>query len=134
MGLPGSGKTTFAKELIKYIDAKWINADEVRAKANDWDFSLDGRKRQSARMKNLSNSFIKKNKNVVVDFICPTEETRNEFNPDILIWIDTIKFGRFEDTNKMFTAPKKYDFRIKKKDAINLAPGVAINIKKKWKI
>jgi len=50
MGLPGSGKTTLANELAPMINAKRLNADEVRKEANDWDFSEEGRKRQSKRM------------------------------------------------------------------------------------
>ena len=30
MGLPGSGKTTLAKELKKIINASWLNADVIR--------------------------------------------------------------------------------------------------------
>ena len=45
MGLPGSGKTTLANELAPILNAKRLNADEVRKNANDWDFSEEGRKR-----------------------------------------------------------------------------------------
>ena len=48
---------------------------------------------------------------VIVDFICPTSLTRAAFGkPDILVYMDTIKEGRFEDTNKMFEAPTEYDW------------------------
>ena len=117
MGLPGSGKTTMAKELIKLIDAVWLNADKVRKEANDWDFSLAGRERQAKRMKDFSNKYIKENNHVIVDFVCPTEKTREEFNADFIIFMDTIKEGRFEDTNKMFVKPKKYDYRVTQKNA-----------------
>ena len=50
MGLPGSGKTTLAEELAPMLNAKRLNADEVRKEANDWDFSEEGRKRQAKRM------------------------------------------------------------------------------------
>ncbi len=117
MGLPGSGKTTMAKELIKLIDAVWLNADKVRKEANDWDFSLAGRERQAKRMKDFSNKYIEENNHVIVDFVCPTEKTREEFNADFIIFMDTIKEGRFEDTNKMFVKPKKYDYRVTQKNA-----------------
>ena len=117
MGLPGFGKTTMAKELIKLIDAVWLNADKVRKEANDWDFSLAGRERQAKRMKDFSNKYIKENNHVIVDFVCPTEKTREEFNADFIIFMDTIKEGRFEDTNKMFVKPKKYDYRVTQKNA-----------------
>ena len=117
MGLPGSGKTTLSEYLCKELNAVSINADKVRREANDWDFSLEGRKRQAKRMRDLSNDHISKGYNIVADFICPTETTRKEFNADIIIWVDTIKAGRFDDTNALFEPPKNYDFRITTKDA-----------------
>ena len=110
MGLPGSGKTTYAKKLSQLLQCKHINADEVRKNCNDWDFSEEGRIRQARRMAGLSYA----EKICVVDFICPTPETRALFNADLIVWMDTIKEGRFEDTNKMFIPPKKYDIRIEK--------------------
>ncbi len=117
MGLPGSGKTTLSKKLTEKLDAVWLNADEIRKKYNDWDFSEAGRLRQSLRMKDLSNSFLKKGKSVIADFICPTPKTRENFNPDIIIWVDTIKKCKFEDTNSMFVPPEKYDLRVTTKDS-----------------
>ena len=116
MGLPGSGKTTLASKLTRLINAKWINADKVRKEANDWDFSPEGRIRQSERMLKLALD-LKKNNNVVVDFVCPTNKTREIFNPDFIIWMDTIKKSRFDDTNKLFENPKNYDVRIKEKNS-----------------
>ena len=45
MGLPGAGKTTLAEALQKRLNASWHNADEIRARFNDMDFSIDGRLR-----------------------------------------------------------------------------------------
>ena len=84
MGLPGSGKTTLASKLVKLINAKWINADKDREEANDWDFSIKGRIRQSKRMLKLTQDY-KNDNNVVVDFVCPTHKTREIFNPDFII-------------------------------------------------
>ena len=128
MGLPGSGKTSLANILHKIIDAVWINADQVRREADDWDFSLEGRKRQANRMKNLADKTLKENRHVVVDFICPTPQTRSDFNADFIIWMDTIKEGRFDDTNKMFIKPKKFDFRVKEKNAEQIAIQIAKKI------
>ena len=45
MGLPGAGKTTLANEMAPLLNARRLNADEVRKAANDWDFSEEGRVR-----------------------------------------------------------------------------------------
>ena len=42
---------------------------------------------------------------VVADFVCPTEHLRTIFNPDAIVWMDTIKEGRFADTNNIFEPP-----------------------------
>ena len=117
MGLPGSGKTTLAKLLVPRFNAVWLNADKIREQYNDWDFTLEGRTRQANRMKQLAEKAINKNRVVIADFVCPLEETREDFNADYIIWMDTIKEGRFEDTNQMFTSPKKYDFKVTHKEA-----------------
>ena len=117
MGLPGAGKTTLAKKLVPLLKAKWLNADEVRKNANDWDFSEDGRLRQAKRMAEYANKHAKDGNHVIADFVCPTENLRKIFNPDFTIWVDTIEKGRFEDTNQIFSPPKKYELRVDTKDA-----------------
>ena len=125
MGLPGSGKTTLASKLVPILKAKWINNDEVRKKSNDWDFSEEGRIRQAKRMSELAERHKQEGKYVVADFICPTPKARELFNADYLVWVDTIKEGRFDDTNKMFVEPKKFDFRVTTKDADHWADKIA---------
>ena len=105
MGLPGSGKTYLAKRMQPILNAAWYNADIVREMANDWDFSPKGRIRQSLRMKNLADYEKKHGRIVICDFVCPTHETKRNFDPDITIWMNTIKSGRYEDTNKIFEEP-----------------------------
>ena len=117
MGLPGAGKTTLANELAPLLNAKRLNADEVRKSANDWDFSEEGRKRQAKRMAELAIKMKQDGNYVIADFICPTAEARSLFPADIIIWVDTIKKGRFEDTNQMFVKPEKYDFHVTSQDA-----------------
>ena len=117
MGLPGAGKTTLADELAPKLNAKRLNADEVRKAANDWDFSEEGRKRQAKRMADFALELKNKGNYVVADFICPTPEARNLFPADFVIWVDTIKEGRFDDTNQMFVKPEKYDFHVTTQDA-----------------
>ena len=117
MGLPGSGKTTLASKLVPMLKAKWINNDEVRKKANDWDFSEEGRTRQAKRMSDLADKHKQEGNYVVADFICPTPKARELFNADYVVWVDTIKEGRFEDTNKMFIKPEKFDLQVTSKEA-----------------
>ena len=117
MGLPGSGKTTLASELAPLINAKRINADEVRKAANDWDFSKEGRARQAKRMADLAKKIKEDGNNVIADFICPTPEARSLFPADYIVWVDTITKGRFEDTNQMFVKPDKFDCHVTTQDA-----------------
>ena len=124
MGLPGSGKTTLAEELAPMLNAKRLNADEVRKEANDWNFSEEGRRRQAKRMANFAIKLRNIGDYVVADFICPTPEARRLFPADFIIWVDTIKEGRFDDTNKMFVKPDKYDFHVTTQDAKNWAPKI----------
>jgi hypothetical protein len=141
MGLPGSGKTYFAERLKKYleengtmdniqpgrwleyespivdpkVEVDWFNAEEVRRRFNDWDFSKEGRIRQSLRM--LEFAFKSPGDYVICDFVAPLPEMRSKFKADWTIWLDTIDQGRYEDTNKAFVAPEVYDFRIPEMNA-----------------
>ena len=112
MGLPGSGKTYLAERLQPLIKSAWYNADKVREMAGDWDFSDEGRQRQSKRMKTFAEFEKSQGRKVICDFVCPTENTRKIFSPDITIWLDTIEKGRFDDTNKIFESPSSCDYHI----------------------
>ena len=129
MGLPGAGKTTLANELATLIKSKRLNADEVRRAANDWDFSEEGRKRQSKRMSDAALKLKNEGNNVIADFICPTPEARKIFPADYIIWVDTIKEGRFEDTNQMFVKPENFDFHVTTQDAKVWAPKIFEDLK-----
>ena len=129
MGLPGAGKTYMAQALKQHLESQsvlfhpsaetvsssqarveWFNADDVRKRFNDWDFSQEGRIRQSHRMRELADKA--QCDFVIVDFVAPLTEMRHNFKADWIIWMDTIEAGRYEDTNRMFVPPEFYDFRI----------------------
>ena len=111
------------------FNAKRLNADEVRKEANDWDFSEEGRKRQARRMADFAKKLKEEGNFVVADFVCPTPEARALFPADFVIWVDTIKEGRFDDTNKMFIKPSKFDYHVTTQDAKNWAPKILKEIK-----
>jgi|TARA_R110000744_G_scaffold122674_1_gene227674 adenylylsulfate kinase len=112
MGLPGSGKTWLAERLQKRLNCAWFNADKVREMANDWEFSEAARLRQAYRMQNIADYEIENNRTVIADFVCPLEITREIFDADYIVWMDTISRGRYEDTNDMFQTPEKVDYHV----------------------
>jgi nicotinamide riboside kinase len=136
MGLPGAGKTTLATALKHYLEdfkhegygvtVEWFNADEIRKKFNDWDFSETGRIRQSIRMSELAEQSSADW--VICDFVAPLIEMRNNFKADWTIWMDTIDHGRFEDTNRAFIPPQLYDFRVTEQDATKWAAYIGSRI------
>ena len=115
MGLPGAGKTYLANLLRERLwqegrTVSWFNADEVRKQNDDWDFSPEGRIRQSVRMRDLADQST--NDYAICDFVAPLIKMRDNFEADWTIWMDTIEAGRYEDTNRAFQVPEFYDFRI----------------------
>lgn len=131
MGLPGSGKTYLAQHILEHLQNEkkqigWLNADDVRKKYNDWDFSKEGRIRQSLRMRELADAMSVDY--VICDFVAPLVEMRNNFKADWTIWVDTIAEGRYEDTNKMFQVPEVYDFRITEQRAEKWGEFIAAHI------
>jgi len=120
MGLSGSGKSELAKELHSLFQndersSIRINGDEVREANNDWDFSSEGRIRQAERMARLAKE--SNTDYVIADFIAPTKQTRDIFNPDMLIWLNTVRFSKYTNTDVVFQNPTKYAFKVNKKDA-----------------
>ena len=126
-GLPGSGKTYLAQELVQILgdQVAWFNADKVREEADDWDFSEEGRLRQNQRMKMLCEGAEANGKIAIADFVCPFKDARIEFDADYEIFVNTIKEGRFEDTNKVFEKPYAVDYNVMEQrgniDAIEIA-------------
>jgi len=147
MGLPGAGKTMLAGALKTYLETHgdisygralsqhigdlnaqvtWFNADDIRRKYNDWDFSNDGRIRQSLRM--FQFSIEAGGEYVICDFVAPLVEMRNNFKADWTIWVDTIREGRYADTNAVFVEPDVYDFRVTEQDCEKWAEFIGSHI------
>lgn len=120
MGLPGSGKTTLAEKLSvdlfdrTHLSVYWFNADEVREQFDDWDFSLEGRLRQAHRMKELADTY--KDEIVICDFVAPLKEMRDIFDADYVIWMNTVTESQYEDTNKLFEMPEKFNIVVTEKN------------------
>lgn len=113
MGLPGAGKTTLSRKLARRLNAVHFNADEVRSRINkDLGFSVEDRIEHAARMGWLCDQVVSTGGYAVADFICPTPETRAAFGDAFVVWMDRIQAGRFEDTNRLFVPPERYDVRV----------------------
>ena len=111
-GLRGAGTTWIAQRLQQHLECAWYNADEVRKMANDWEFSPEARQRQAMRMRTIADFERNQGRTVICDFVCPTNITRTLFKADLVIWVDTIDQGRFEDTNRVFEKPDSVDHHI----------------------
>ena len=114
MGLSGSGKTTVAEPLADLIGGVHLNADAIRTKYDDWDFTPEGRLRQAERMLHLADGVEMAGKIAIADFIAPTEQARQIFNADYTIWMDTIDNSGFSDTDQMFEPPAKVNYHVNK--------------------
>ena len=110
MGLPGSGKTWLGERLSKNLSIPYWDADDIRRIYNDWNFSSLGREKQALRMRKLAEI----DPISISGFVCPLPGYRRHFFPDKVIWMDTIKESEYEDTNKLFQPPTKFDVRITK--------------------
>jgi cytidyltransferase-like protein len=113
MGLPGAGKTALAAALAPLLNAVVFNADAVRANlSRDLGFGHEDRIEHARRMGWMCDRVIEAGGTVIADFICPTPDTRAAFGEAFVIWVDRIEAGRFEDTNRMFVAPQRFDIRV----------------------
>ncbi len=101
-------------QLGPLYSVDWLNADDIRKRYNDWDFTEEGRIRQSLRMRELADASSADI--VVADFVAPLEVMRDNFDAHIVIWVDTITESRFDDTNKAFVKPTKFNIRVTEQD------------------
>ncbi len=115
IGLPGAGKTALATQLAAKTNSIHINADVVRADlSSDLGFSIEDRIEQARRVGAIARLLSDQDRDVVVDFICPTKATRESFGrADKIIWVDRINKSQYEDTNAIWEDPLEYDLRIK---------------------
>lgn len=120
IGLSGAGKTTLAQTITQMLECKnksvtWINADVIREKCNDWDFSDNGRHRQAVRIREMldtANTDI-----TIVDMIAPLPSMRDIINPSYLVWMDTVSSSKYPDTDSIFVAPEKYNIKVTEKNS-----------------
>jgi cytidyltransferase-like protein len=113
MGLPGAGKTALTNALAPLLNAVVFNADAVRTNlSRELGFSHEDRVEHARRMGWMCDRVVEAGGTVIADFICPTPETRAVFGEAFVIWVDRIDAGRFEDTNRMFVAPDRFDIRV----------------------
>jgi Adenylylsulphate kinase len=114
MGLPGAGKTTLVTTLAPLLNAVVFNADAVRVNiSRDLGFGHADRIEHARRMGWICDRVAEAGGTVIADFVCPTEETRAAFGDAFTIWLDRISASRFEDTNRMFVPPKRFDLRVR---------------------
>ena len=121
IGHSGAGKTGLSTELARRLGGIHINGDKVRADLNkDLGFELLDRIENARRLGALARLLDDQDKIVVVDFICPTKETRKAFgSPDCLVWVNRKYRGQFVDTGRMWEDPTEFDVEIKEGLSIN---------------
>lgn len=135
MGLPGSGKTTLARQLAPLLKAVHWNADEVRATVNkDLGFSMADRIAQAERMGWLCAQVNRAGHAAIADFVCPTVSTRLAFGANFVVFMDTISNGRFPDTNAVFErpGPSEYNWKITTFDAATHARDICDAIRRRY--
>ena len=121
IGLPGSGKTTLAKKVVAMLNAIHLNADWARATiTSHLGFEQPDRIKQATALGQMA-ALTSQNQWTVVDFVNPTKETRaaflhavdtNDASKVFTVWLNTIKEGRFADTNKLFSQPHENDIQM----------------------
>jgi adenylylsulfate kinase len=139
IGLPGSGKSRLTAELCKCawrtgVNIFSIDADVVRAGlSSDLGFSRADRLEQARRMAAVGKLFHDGGAvPVVMNLVCPTQETRQHFKDCVMIWLDTVKESRFPDTDALFQPATDADIIISEKLGSDLIPGLYSKICQKY--
>ena len=133
MGLPGAGKTTLADEMAPLLNAKRLNADEVRKAANDWDFSEEGRVRQAKRMAEAALKLKAEGKTPAVGERVLMGITKASLQTDSFI-----SAASFQETTRVLTDAAirgKVDTLVGLKENVivgRLVPAGTGSIKNKW--
>jgi adenylylsulfate kinase len=111
-GLSGAGKTTLADEVYTLLKSKCrtvrVNADKVREETNNWDFTKEGRIKQTIELK--KRSLFTYPTVVLCDFIAPTKDLRELYNPDLIIYMNTVSSSKYKDTDALYDPPTNANY------------------------
>lgn len=115
MGLSNAGKTTLAKKISAKTGWPIINGDDVRNTTGNHDYSFAGRVLQALHMKHMSKTsqYYSASEHVLYDFICPTKHTRSLFDPDFVVYVNTLNPCPYEDTVEMFDPPSRGEWDVR---------------------
>ena len=88
-GQPGAGKTTLAKELVKYLQSNQkgihhIDGDDLRDIFKNKDYSEAGRRKNIELAQNIAKFLSIKNNDVIVSLVSPFKDQRDDFKKDML--------------------------------------------------
>lgn len=80
MGLPGSGKTFFARKLSKRLNLEYIGSDEVRKKMEAMGkYRMEDKQEVYGQMGHLMGKAIENEKDVIMDATFFKKNIRNQF-------------------------------------------------------
>jgi predicted kinase len=79
VGLPGSGKSTYAKNFIKDKDIEYLSSDELRAKFGSGETDQTCTNQVFGHIKRKVDEFLKDGKNVLVDATSVNRRERSDY-------------------------------------------------------
>jgi ABC-type cobalamin/Fe3+-siderophores transport system ATPase subunit len=135
VGLPGAGKTALAEELTARSGAIHLNGGVARADlSSDLGFTTTDRLEQARRLGAIARLISSQGKLCIVDFVCPTKETRKMFGKaDFTFWMNRTGNDLYENTNRMWQdlSEDEYDLRINNGLTIEQEGDVCFDLMKK---